>query len=128
MRMFLSLMTVASMITVSAMAFAADIPASTTNTAQVSPVTAAPAAVAAPVAVAPAATPPVNPVPAMEMAKPVVSGPVQSELKDGTKIETGLDGSVTVVNVDGTRTPAPDGILTLKDGTTISVKNGNKVE
>src|SRR5579871_4416522 len=49
------------------------------------------------------------------------------ELKDGTKVEIGADNSVNLVNADGTKTPAPDGTHTLKDGTTLMVKDGKKV-
>lgn len=45
------------------------------------------------------------------------------ELKDGTKVEVAGE-SVSVVNADGTKTPAPDGTHELKDGTTVTTKGG----
>ncbi len=53
--------------------------------------------------------------------------PVKAELLDGTKIEFAPDGAVWVINTDGSRVPAPDGILTLKDGVTFTVKNSARV-
>ena len=53
--------------------------------------------------------------------------PVTAELSDGTKIEISGDNEVTAINADGTKNPAPDGVLTLKDGVTITVKGGKKV-
>jgi hypothetical protein len=53
--------------------------------------------------------------------------PVMDELKDGTKIEIGTDGTVSIMNADGTKTTAPDGVLTLKDQTTFGVKDGKKM-
>jgi len=63
---------------------------------------------------------------------PAVKQEVKSEssadvLKDGTKIEIGSDGIVKIINADGTKTTAPDGVLTLKDETTFNVKDGKKV-
>lgn len=49
-------------------------------------------------------------------------------LSDGTKIKVSgefVEGSlITVVNVDGSETPAPDGELVLEDLTVITVKDG----
>ncbi len=49
------------------------------------------------------------------------------ELKDGTKIQMGANNMVSVMNADGSMTPAPDGAHVLKDGTTITTKDGKKV-
>lgn len=44
-------------------------------------------------------------------------------LKDGTKIS--IEGqNVFVVSDDGTKTPAPDGVHSLADGSTITTKGG----
>lgn len=53
--------------------------------------------------------------------------PITAELSDGTKIEINSEGEVTAVNEDGSRNPAPDGVLTLKDGVTITIKGGKKI-
>lgn len=52
------------------------------------------------------------------------SKPVAGTLKDGTKYEIGSDKTVTLINPDGTRNVAPDGVLTNKDDTTFNVKEG----
>jgi hypothetical protein len=65
-------------------------------------------------------------IPAAVPTSPVASIPVSGELKDGTKIEIAPDGVVSVVNADGTKTAAPDGMLTLRDGATVVVKSGKK--
>lgn len=57
----------------------------------------------------------------------VAAAPAVRELKDGTRIEVAADNSVSVINADGSKTPAPDGAHTLKDGTTITTKDGKKV-
>lgn len=54
------------------------------------------------------------------------SSAIKAELKDGTHIEIMADGSVLIVNSDGSKTPAPDGVHTLKDGTTFEVKDGKQ--
>ena len=54
--------------------------------------------------------------------------PIHAELNDGTQVEFGLDGSVSILNKDGSKDPAPDGILTLKDGVTFTVKGGQRVD
>lgn len=47
-------------------------------------------------------------------------------LKDGTKIS--IEGqNVFVVSDDGTKTPAPDGVHSLADGSTITTKGGTLV-
>lgn len=48
---------------------------------------------------------------------------VEHELADGTKVVVEGD-VVSVVAVDGTKTPAPDGTHTFKDGTTVTTKDG----
>ena len=53
--------------------------------------------------------------------------PISAELQDGSKIESANDGVVSVLNADGTKTPAPDGTLTLKDGVSLVVKAGKKL-
>ncbi len=67
-------------------------------------------------AAAPAAT--------AEAAAPAVT---TLELKDGTKVEVAGE-AVSVVNADGTKTPAPDGTHELKDGTTVTTKDGKVVK
>lgn len=52
------------------------------------------------------------------------SKPVTGTLKDGTKYEIGSDKTVTLINPDGTKNVAPDGVLTNKDDTTFNVKEG----
>lgn len=48
---------------------------------------------------------------------------VEHELADGTKVV--VEGeNVSVVAADGTKTPAPDGTHTFKDGTTVTTKGG----
>lgn len=48
---------------------------------------------------------------------------VEHELADGTKVI--VEGEVvSVVAVDGTKTPAPDGTHTFKDGKTVTTKDG----
>lgn len=54
--------------------------------------------------------------------------PVKAELNDGSKVEFDADGKVWVVDASGSRTIAPDGILSLKDGTPFAVKNGKRVD
>lgn len=51
-----------------------------------------------------------------------------AELKDGTRVEFGDNGSVTLSNPDGTKTPAPDGTYTLRNSTTFDIKDGIKQE
>ena len=48
-------------------------------------------------------------------------------LKDGTKVEV-LDGAVSVVGADGTKTPAPDGTHEAADGSKITTKDGKIVQ
>ncbi len=52
---------------------------------------------------------------------------VEHELEDGTKVSVEGD-SVSVVAADGTKTAAPDGEHKLKDGTTITTKDGKLVK
>ncbi len=53
--------------------------------------------------------------------------PVSAELNDGSKVEFDADGTVWVLNPAGGKTVAPDGILSLKDGTPFAVKDGKRV-
>jgi len=46
---------------------------------------------------------------------------------NGSKIEMDSDNSVYVVYPDGARVAAPDGITTLIDGSTITVKDGKRI-
>lgn len=77
----------------------------------------------------------VSPVKAEDVAKPDQPEPVvdtayadavemkEVTLKDGTKIS--IEGqNVFVVSDDGTKTPAPDGVHDLADGSTITTKGG----
>jgi hypothetical protein len=66
--------------------------------------------------------------PSAPPAPPNNPKPIHAELSDGTQVEFDLDGSVWILNKDGSKDPAPDGILTLKDGVTFNVKNGNRVD
>lgn len=59
-------------------------------------------------------------------AEPATPQPVKATLNDGSKIEFDADATVWVVT-DGTRNPAPDGLMTLKDGTSFVVKSGKRV-
>jgi hypothetical protein len=47
--------------------------------------------------------------------------------KDGTKIELDSDNSVYTVYPDGSRVAAPNGVNTLMDGETITVKDGKRM-
>ncbi len=47
--------------------------------------------------------------------------------KDGTKIEMDSDNSVYTVYPDGSRVAAPNGVNTLMDGETITVKDGKRI-
>ncbi len=58
--------------------------------------------------------------------KPAVAA-VEHELADGTKISVEGD-AVSVVAADGTKTAAPDGEHKLKDGTTVTTKDGKLVK
>lgn len=50
-----------------------------------------------------------------------------TKTKNGTKIEMDSDNSVYTVFADGARVAAPDGVTTLLDGTTITVKDGKRI-
>ncbi len=65
--------------------------------------------------------------PSPPSAPPNDPKPIHAELNDGTEVEFGLDDSVSILNKDGSKTPAPDGNLTLKDGVTFTVRNGQRV-
>lgn len=61
---------------------------------------------------------------AAEVAAPAAT---EAELEDGTKVS--IEGDVvSVVAADGTKTAAPDGEHKLKDGTTVTVKEGKLVK
>jgi hypothetical protein len=62
-----------------------------------------------------------------EEAKKDEPKPVKATLSDGTNIEIAHDGTVSTVNDKGEKSPAPDGVLTLKDGVTITIKGGKKI-
>jgi hypothetical protein len=53
--------------------------------------------------------------------------PITAELNDGSKVEFDSDNSVWVLAVDGSKSTAPDGVLTLKDGVPFVVRNGKRV-
>ncbi|HEU5047992.1 MAG TPA: hypothetical protein VFT64_09160 [Rickettsiales bacterium] len=55
------------------------------------------------------------------------SKPTGGTLKDGTKYEVGSDNTITLINPDGSKNVAPDGVLTNKDDTTFNVKEGKIV-
>jgi len=65
--------------------------------------------------------------PAAEAAAEAPAAAVEKELADGTKVSVEGD-MVSVVAADGTKTAAPDGEHALKDGTTITVKDGKIVK
>lgn len=50
----------------------------------------------------------------------------EATLKDGTKVSVEGD-MVSVVAADGTKTPAPDGVHELADGTKLETKGGKVV-
>jgi len=52
---------------------------------------------------------------------------IMTKSKNGTKIEMDSDNSVYDVFPDGARVAAPDGVLTLIDGTTLTVKDGKRI-
>ncbi len=65
------------------------------------------------------------PAPAAEVAAPAVEAK-EATLKDGTKIV--IEGDmVSVVAADGAKTPAPDGVHELADGTKVETKEGKIV-
>lgn len=52
---------------------------------------------------------------------------VMTKSKSGETVEMDSDNSVYIVYKDGARTHAPDGIMTLADGTTVTVKDGKRI-
>lgn len=54
--------------------------------------------------------------------------PVSAELNDGSQAVFRSNGSVSVLGPDGKFRLPPDGVLTLKDGTTFQVKGGMRTE
>ena len=80
----------------------------------------------APVALAADNEPAMESSPAAQQAMQT-SQTVQSELQNGDKVEVDPDNSVWVFNQYGAKSAAPDGALTMKDGTTVNVKDGKKV-
>lgn len=114
MKTLLSLAVFSTLAALGAAAFAEDTPAAATTPSAVTAATTA--TISTPVATTAASST------TTQTAKPVMD-----ELKDGTKIEIGTDGTVSIVNADGTKTTAPDGVLTLKDQTTFGVKDGKKM-
>ena len=76
---------------------------------------------------APVATAPVTNYAPPPQSAAIIPPPVIAELNDGSKVEFDADGSVMVLQADGSRTTAPTGILTLKDGTPFVVKDGKRV-
>lgn len=60
-------------------------------------------------------------------SKPAAATAQMLELKNGTKIEV-MGEKVSVLNADGTKTPAPDGMHELKDGSKVTTKGGMMVK
>jgi hypothetical protein len=56
------------------------------------------------------------------------TAPVAAELSDGTQALFGADGKVSIVSSDGRYRAPPDGVLTLKDGTSFTVEGGARVD
>jgi len=56
-----------------------------------------------------------------------VPQPISADLIDGSKVEIDADGTVWVLNPKGGKTAAPDGTMTLKDGTPFIVKDGKRL-
>lgn len=67
---------------------------------------------------------PTSPPPAPAVVEPPS---INATLNDGTKIEIDADNTVWVLGADKSKTPAPDGTLTLRDGTPFVVKDGKRV-
>jgi hypothetical protein len=63
--------------------------------------------------------------PALRSLKPGDdNAPVAAELSDGTQALFKSDGSVSIITQDGRYHTPPDGVLTLRDGTTFNVEGG----
>jgi hypothetical protein len=106
-------------------------PAITSTVGQAS----APVITTAPQAVAPTITPSVAPayvppstVPTATTPTATPPQPIFAKLKDGSQIKIDVDGSVYVQNNDGSQEPTPDGLLTLRDGVTLTVRGGKRVD
>lgn len=56
------------------------------------------------------------------------NSPVAAELMDGTQAIFRSDGSINVVMPNGKYVVPPDGVLTLKDGTTFNVEGGKRTQ
>lgn len=111
-------------------------PASAPAAAEPEPAASPAPAVAAPEASAPAISLPA-PTPAPQLqatpipiptAPPEETYPLTAELLDGTVVVFGKDGAVTVKGSDHKERVPPDGILTLRDGTTFEVHGGVRVQ
>jgi len=67
----------------------------------------------------------------MNPGEPVTPGlsnnMIVATLNDGSRVVFEPGGVVMVLAKDGSKTPAPDGMLTLKDGTPFVVKDGKRV-
>lgn len=69
-----------------------------------------------------APTPPTAPPPSS-----MVPQPVTATLNDGSVVEFDADGTVMVID-KGNKFQAPDGTMTLRDGTPFTVKDGKRVD
>lgn len=56
------------------------------------------------------------------------TGPITAALNDGTQVIFFNDGTVKVKIAGGKELTPPDGVLTLRDGTTFAVKDGKRIE
>jgi glucose/arabinose dehydrogenase len=77
---------------------------------------------------APTVAPP--PAPTPPAVQPQVITPQPSAiitLKDGTKLEVESDNTVWVLGADGSKVTAPDGMMLMRNGLTLVVKNGKQV-
>lgn len=63
-----------------------------------------------------------------ELTKPQELKAISAELMDGTQVIFNPDGTVEVVGIDNKKRTPPDGVLTLRDGTTFAVEKGFRVE
>jgi hypothetical protein len=57
----------------------------------------------------------------------MVPQPVTATLNDGSVVEFDADGTVLVID-KGNKFQAPDGTMTLRDGTPFTVKDGKRVD
>lgn len=88
--------------------------------------TALPPVAPEPAAPAPAVPGSANPAFVATSPPPPPAQPITATLNDGSKVEIEVDGSVWVLAADG-KSEAPDGTMTLKDGTPFVVKEGKWV-